>query len=117
MSVTGLIEVGIASTTALIITFGSIRYHSLKHKHTWIPLSKDSDENPIKIPALRCSSCGEIKEIPTNEPPPKQEHIHKWKVIDEKNLVAVEDNNRIKGMIKIQECSGCGELREVRFNA
>ena len=111
MSLSSLVEVGIISSTALSITFGSIRYLSLKHKHTWVPLDKDSEENPIKKPALRCSECGEIKEIIIAEKPA---HTHNWKIIEENHLTV---EGKIKALIKIQQCSGCGELKEVRFNA
>lgn len=114
MSFTGIVEVGIISVTSLSITFGSIRYLSLKHKHKWVGLDKDAEDNPIKKPALRCSECGEIKEIKITEKTEKPVHIHNWKIIEE-NQLTVE--GRVKALIKIQQCTGCGELKEVRFNA
>lgn len=114
MSFTGIVEVGIISSTALSITFGSIRYLSLKHKHKWVGLDKDAEDNPIKKPALRCSECGEIKEIKITEKPVKDEHLHTWKIIDDRQITV---DGRVKALIKIQQCSGCGELKEVRFNA
>lgn len=114
MSFSGIVEVGIICSTALSIIFGSIRYLSLKHKHKWVGLDKDSRDNPIKRPALKCSSCGEIKEIKITAPPEKDAHIHNWKIIEDKNLTV---DGQVKALIKIQQCSGCGELKEVRFNA
>lgn len=114
MSFTGIVEVGIISSTALSITFGSIRYLSLKHKHKWVGLDKDAEDNPIKKPALRCSECGEIKEIKIAEKTEKPAHIHNWKIIKDYNIT-VGDN--VKAIVHIQQCTCCGELKEVRFNA